>query len=177
MKIESIRSAINGKKTEAPGSELTEDVLSINCRRCTKVPDFRSPGCLKCIIYHISQQGNAGRIRLRTSKDVELFGPAAETLCELAIFYRSTAVGGSMGGMRSCSDCNNSCPKIMDMVWAGFPDPNFESARGRLVSFRPADNRCNACIQRTYRALDQAEHGIENLKKRISIETARTGGV
>jgi hypothetical protein len=176
MEIESIVSMFNKKKTDTVDAELTEDVLSINCRRCGTVPDFGSPGCLKCIIHHISQQGSAGRIRLRTSKDLELFGPAAETICELALFYRSTTLCMSKGGGRSCAECNNSCQKIMALVWSGFPDPNFDSARGRLVSFRPSDIKCNSCIQRTYRALDQAEHGINNLKKRISIEVARTGG-
>jgi hypothetical protein len=65
----------------------------------------------------------------------------------------------------------------MEVVWSGFPDPNFDSARGRLAAFHPTDGRCNSCIQKTYRALDQAEHGIKNMKKRISIEEARTGGI
>jgi len=167
---------MNMKKDDAVGAELSEDVLSINCRKCSKVPDCRSPVCLKCIVHHISQEGNAGRIRLRTSRDLELFGPAAEVLCEMAALYRSTTLCTNLGG-RSCSDCDNSCRKIMEIAWAGFPDPKFDSARGRLVSFRPVDGKCNNCIQKTYRALDQAELGMNNLKKRISFEAARTGGV
>jgi len=163
------------KNADTTFAELTEDVLSINCRICSKVPDIKSPGCLRCMIHHASQQGSAGRIRLRTSKDLELFGPAADAICEVAVFYRS-AVPAASGG-KSCSNCNNSLPKIMEIVWSGFPDPNFDSARGRLMSFRPTESRCNLCIQKTYRALDQTEHGINNLKKKISIETARTGGV
>jgi hypothetical protein len=177
MELESIISAISKKKTESADAELEEDVLSINCRKCKTAPDFRSPGCLKCIIHHISQQGNAGRIRLRTSKDMEIFGPAAETLCELAVFYRSTSLSIHKDDGKSCADCNNSCSRIMDIAWSGFPDPNFDSARGRLAMFRPSDTKCNLCIQKTYRALDQAEHGVDNLKKKISIESARTGGI
>ena len=177
MELESIISAISKKKPETADAELDEDVLSINCRKCKLAPDFRSPSCLKCIIQHISQQGNAERIRLRTSKDMEIFGPAAETLCELAVFYNSTALSSHKEEGRSCADCNNSGSKVMDAVWTGFPDPNFDTARGRLANFRPSDNKCLSCIQKTYRALDQAEHGVNNLKKRISIETARTGGV
>ena len=175
MITESIRSAIIKKDTGSADAELADDVLSINCRRCEKVPDFRAPGCMKCIIRHISQQGSAGRIRLRTSRDLELFGPAADVLCELAVFYGFTSLGAGRG--KSCSDCANSCPRIMEIVWSGFPDPNFDSARGRLAAFRPADNGCAACVKRTYRALDQAEHGMNNLKKRISTEAARTGGI
>lgn len=176
MELESIFSAISKKKTETADAGLEEEVLSINCRKCDMAPDFRSPNCLKCIIYHISQQGNAGRIRLRTSRDMELFGPAAEILCELSVFYRSTALDIRKGDGRPCADCGNSCSKIMSIVWSGFPDPSFDSARGRLATFHPSDGKCSACIQKTYRALDQAELGINNLKKKISIESARTGG-
>ncbi|MDR0309591.1 MAG: hypothetical protein LBH88_02390 [Candidatus Methanoplasma sp.] len=177
MKIGTLCPTIKKNSNETADAELEEDVLSINCRKCSKVPDFRSPECMKCIMHHISQQGNAGRIRLRTSKDLELFGPAAETLCEMAALYRPAAYGGSQGGSRACSDCSSSCSKVMEIVWSGFPDPNFDSARGRLASFRPTESGCNTCLQRTYRALDQAELGMNNLRKKISIETARTGGV
>ncbi|MCL1811598.1 MAG: hypothetical protein FWG41_05215 [Methanomassiliicoccaceae archaeon] len=174
MEIRSMLNAMNKKNAEEADSELIEDVLSISCRKCSKVPDFRSSGCMKCMIHHISVQGSAGRIRLRTSRDLELFGPAAEALCELAVFYRSASF--ITDGGRSCSDCANSCSKIMETAWSGFPDPNFDLARGKLMSFHPAEGKCNTCIQRTYRALDQAEHGINNLKKKISIEGARMGG-
>jgi len=177
MELKSIQLAINRKKNETADAELNEDVLLINCRRCTSVPDFRSTGCLKCIIQHISYLGNAERIRLRTSKDMEIFGPAAEILCELALLYGSAPILINKDGNRTCHDCSNSCTKIMDIVWTGFPDPNFDSARGRLASFRPTENKCNSCIQRTYRALEQTEHGVNKLKKKISLETARAGGV
>jgi len=176
MTIE-LKNTIMKKKIEHTAeAELTEDVLSINCRGCTKAPDFTSPGCMRCIIFHISQLGSAGRIRLRTSKDMELFGPAADTLCELAGFYRSPSFSMNKGNSRACSSCDHSCQKIMEIVWSGFPDPNFESARSRLMSFHQTDSRCNICIQKSYRALDQAELGMRNLKKKISLETARTGG-
>ncbi|MCL1978591.1 MAG: hypothetical protein FWG60_00300 [Methanomassiliicoccaceae archaeon] len=177
MMIDSILSVMNRKGDIPTDAELSEDVLSINCRKCSKVPDFRSPNCLRCMIHHISLRGNAERIRLRTSKDIELFGPAAEALCELAVFYGSAAPIHKNKDGRSCSECANSCSKLMEIAWSGFPDPNFDSARGRLMSFRPTDSRCNICIQKTYRALDQAEFGINNLKKRISVESARTGGI
>ena len=176
MDLKSIQLAITKNKNETADAELKEDVLLINCRKCSSVPDFRSTGCVRCMMHHISKQGSAERIRLRTSKDIEIFGSAAETLCELAHLYRSTSLQVSKEGDRSCSECINSCPKIMEIVWSGFPDPNFDSARGRLASFRPSDIRCNTCIQRTYRAIEQTEHGVNKLKKRISIEAARTGG-
>ena len=176
MEIRSIFSAMSKRHSDAANAELTENVLSINCRKCSKAPDIRSSGCMRCMIHHISQQGSAERIRLRTSKDLELFGPAAEALCEVAVFYRAASMSMNGGG-KSCSNCANSCSKIMEIAWSGFPDPNFDSARGKLMSFRPADSSCNLCIQKTYRALDQAEHGMNNLKKKISIETARTGGI
>ena len=177
MKINSIPLPIKRKNAESVDAELSEDVLSISCRKCSKVPDLRSPVCMKCMIHHVSQQGNAGRIRLRTSRDLEVFGSAAEVLCELAVFYRSTALNTSGANGRTCSDCANSCQKIMEIIWAGFPDPKFDSARGRLMSFHPAESKCNSCIQKTYRALDQAELGMNNLKKKVIIEAARKGGI
>jgi len=175
MKLKPIHIAIRKKNNDITGAEIAEDVLSINCRSCTKVPDIRSSVCIRCMIHNISKYGNAERIRLRTSKDLELFGPAAEVLCDMAVFYGSAYPSASGG--KHCSDCRNSNSKIMEALWSEFPDPKFDSARGRLMSFRPEDSRCNLCIQKTYRSLDQAEHGINNLKKKISMETARTGGI
>jgi len=176
MDLKTLNFAIKKKNAGASFAELSEDVLSINCRLCSKVPDIRSPGCLRCMIFHVSQQGSAGRIRLRTSKDLEIFGPAADAICELAVFYRSAAPVTNKGG-KSCASCGGSFPRVMDIVWSGFPEPNFNAARGSLMSFHPQDSRCSLCVQRTSRALDQAEHGIDNLKKKISVEAARTGGV
>jgi len=176
MKIKPIHLVIKKKNNDTYDAEIKEDVLSINCRSCSKVPDIRSPGCMRCMVHHISRFGNAERIRLRTSRDLELFGPAAETLCEIAAFQWSATLSVN-NGRKSCTGCNNSRSRIMDILWSEFPEPNFDSARGRLMSFRPEDSRCNLCIQKTYRALDQVEHGINNLKKKISLETARVGDI
>lgn len=174
--IDNLRSSLTGKNEARTITELTDDVLCIDCRCCKKVPDVGSSDCMRCIVWNISEHGNAGRIRLRTSKDIELSGVSAEMMCELAMLYRST-MPLSIHGMRSCQDCNNSCTKVMELIWSGFPDPNFDSARGRLTSFHPSKNECNSCIQRTYRFLDQTELGFDNLRKRISLEVARNGGV
>lgn len=166
-----------GNKSEAKcNTELTDDVLCIDCRCCSKVPDVRTNECMRCMVANISEYGNTGRIRLRTSRDLELSGSAAEMMCELAMLYRST-IPLSISDSRSCNDCNNSCRKVMEIIWSGFPDPNFDSARGRLTSFHPSKGECNTCIQRTYRTLDQTELGFNNLRKKISMEIARNGGV
>ncbi|MDR1690532.1 MAG: hypothetical protein LBR42_01640 [Candidatus Methanoplasma sp.] len=176
MITESINSLFSKKGPDHAGSELADDVLCIDCKRCSTVPDVRSVNCLGCMMHHISQHGNAGRIRLRTGRDLELSGPAAEIICEMAALHGTMDSEFSGTGKRSCGDCMNSRSKIMGMIRSGFPEPNFDSARGRLASFRPSENECNSCIQRTYRALDQTELGLNNLKKKISIEAARTGG-
>lgn len=174
--IENIRSIAKNKNKNRSSTELIDDVLCIDCRCCRKVPDVKTIECMRCMVANISEYGNAGRIRLRTSRDLELSGPAAEMMCELAMLCRST-MPFSINDSRSCNDCNNSCGRVMEIIWSGFPDPNFDSARGRLTSFRPSKGECNTCIQRTYRALDQTELGFNNLRKKISMEIARNGGV
>lgn len=177
ISLGSIKNVFEKDDRKGTETELADDVLRIDCRGCSKAPDIRSTDCVRCIVTNITEYGNAGRIRLRTSRDLEIYGPAAEMFCELAMLYRSTLPFSSQNKQRSCSDCSNSCSRIMDMVWAGFPDPNFDSARGRLMAFRPTGSECNSCIQRTYRALEQTELGVNNLRKRISVEAARKGGI
>ncbi len=177
LSLVKIRTIFERKDPSSNSSELNDDVLCINCRGCRRVPDIGSKDCIRCITININEQGNAGRIRLRTSRDLEIHGTAAEIICELAMISRSSVPYSSAFERRSCSECNNSCNRIMDILWSGFPDPNFESARGRLAGFFPSSGECNACVQRTYRALDQVELGMERLRKRMSIESARKGGV
>ncbi|MDR3074504.1 MAG: hypothetical protein LBU30_00500 [Candidatus Methanoplasma sp.] len=177
MKIGQLFAAVKKNGAAGFGSELVDDVLCIDCRGCRKVPDVGSSECLRCMIVNISRHGNAGRIRLRTSRDLELFGPAADALCEMAMLYGSMLPVNKNGCRNACSDCANSYQRIADMMWSGFPDPNFDSARGRLGSFKAPNAECSACIQKTYRALDQAELGIRNIRKKVSLETARSGDI
>ncbi|MDR1404359.1 MAG: hypothetical protein LBJ20_02165 [Candidatus Methanoplasma sp.] len=177
MKIGQIFQTTKKSDRRRLGAELMDDVLCIDCRGCRKIPDVRSSECLRCIVSNISQQGNASRIRLRTSRDLELFGPATDALCEMAILYQSMMPVGKNGCKKTCSECINSYQKVSEIIWSGFPDPNFDSARGRLGSFRTQNAECSACMQKTYRALDQAELGIENIRKKVSVEVARLGDI
>lgn len=167
---------VKKKEVEKRTTRLNDDVLCIDCRSCKKIPNVRSPDCMKCMVINIAEYGNAGRIRLRTSRDLEISGTAAEMMCELSMLYRSMMTS-SVNGNRSCGDCGNSCGKVLDILWAGFPDPNFDSARNMMMSFRPSKSECNSCMQRTYRILDQTELGFNNFRKKISLETARNGGI
>ncbi|MDN5357717.1 MAG: hypothetical protein PWR17_886 [Candidatus Methanomethylophilaceae archaeon] len=161
----------NGKNGAAR-SKIDGDVLSIDCRDCGNVPDAGSAECIRCIVSNISENGCAARIRLRTGRDLEISGPAAEILCKLSFIDKSAS---SIGGSRThrCRSCHYSCDKIVSIAWSSFPTPDFSGARGKLMSFRTANNICDVCIQKTYRVLDQAELSVSEISKRTS---AMAGG-
>ncbi|MGE0015375.1 MAG: hypothetical protein AB7S83_04240 [Candidatus Methanomethylophilaceae archaeon] len=155
------------RKNSVAGAKIDGDVLSIDCQDCRKVPDAGSAECIRCIVSKVSENGCASRIRLRTGRDTEISGPAAEVLCELSFIDRSTSsVGG--GPMRRCGSCRHSCDRIVGIAWSAFPAPDFAGARGKLMSFRPSNGVCEVCVQKTYRALDQAELSISEISKRVS---------
>ncbi|MFA6952678.1 MAG: hypothetical protein WCQ23_06425 [Candidatus Methanomethylophilaceae archaeon] len=162
-----------GKKQKSSPISVEDDVLCIDCRDCRAVPEIRSPDCIRCIVRCISQSGNAERIKLRTSRDLEISGPAAEILCELSFLDRTADNMNGHNKPRSCANCEYSCDRIFDIAWQGFPDPYFESARGKLMRFRAEDQMCSTCLQKTYRALDQAELGLKNIKKKAALTAAR----
>lgn len=155
-----------GKKKEK-GSVMDRDVLGINCRDCGRVPDPASAECIRCIVAEIRTHGCASRIRLRTGSDIEISGPAAEMLCELS-FVDGLSSSIKTGGKRKCRSCNYSPEKILGIARESFPVPDFGGARGRLMSFRPTDELCGICVQRTYRSLDQAELSMSELSEKIS---------
>ncbi|MDD2410627.1 MAG: hypothetical protein PHV81_03000 [Candidatus Methanomethylophilaceae archaeon] len=155
------------RKNGAAGSEIEGDVLSIDCRDCGKIPDPGSAECIRCIVSRISENGCAVRIRLRTGRDTEISGPAAEVLCELSFIDRSASSVG-VRKMRRCGSCRYSCDRVVGIAWGAFPSPDFAGARGKLMSFRPSNSVCEVCVQKTYRALDQAELSISEVSKRVS---------
>lgn len=168
-------SRTNGrKKQQYEPVVLEEDVLSIDCRTCPYVPEMRSSECVRCVVHWISECGNPERIRLRTSRDLEISGTAAEILCDMASLDRSISLPGPATG-RSCSGCPYTYQRIIDIAWQGFPDPFFESARNALMMFRAEDPECTNCIQKSYRALDQAEINLKNIRNKVRKSIARGG--
>lgn len=143
------------------------DVLSINCRSCGNIPNPASSECIKCIVTEVKSKGCSSRIRLRTGNDIEISGPAAEMLCELSFVDGLSSSVKTVKG-RKCKGCNYSPEKILGVARAAFPVPDFAGARGRLMSFRSADEICGICIQRTYRTLDQAELSMSELSEKIT---------
>lgn len=172
--MERRRKKKGNRKNGAEEAKIDGDVLSIDCRECGKVPDAGSGECIRCIVSEISVNGCAARIRLRTGRDTEISGPAAEILCELSFIDRSAS---SVGGrpMRRCGSCRHSCDRIVGIAWSAFPAPDFAGARGKLMSFRPSNGVCEVCVQKTYRALDQAELSISEISKRVSAMAERKG--
>ena len=104
---------------------------------------------------------------MRTGRDIEISGPAAELLCELSFVDRSSSAVNTVKRGR-CRACRYSEDRIMDIAWETFPEPDFAGARGRLMTFRTGNGVCDVCIQRTYRALDQAELSMSEISRRAS---------
>ncbi len=176
MNVMTMLSRALDRKDEELSSSVIDDVLCIDCRRCTSRPDIKSQGCVRCVVGQITVQGNIERIRLRTSRDLEISGKTVESLCELAFLDRSIRNMSTSASTRSCNGCDYSLMKVFDIAWKGFPDPYFEAAREHLMKFRAEDDACAACLQRTYRALDQAERGLSGIIRGLSSKVG-TGGV
>jgi len=155
-----------GKGPEDRASE-DGDALLIDCRGCSERPDMGSPGCLRCVCRHMAGHGGRERISLRTARDTEYSGRAVEILNEVAALESMASSAGSRGG-RGCGACEASCSKVFDRAWSALPRPDFDGARAALRGFRPSGEGCEACIQRTYRMLDQAETGFERICREAS---------
>ena len=157
-------------------AEMCDDTLHIECRKCKRAPNIRSSECMGCMVDCITECGNADRIRLRTSRDLELSGQAAELLCELAgIRMFAKSVHRGLKG-RNCAGCEHSCERVLASAWSGFPEPSFDTARNGLMKFSPSSPACSNCIQKSYRILDQTELNMGNFRKKVSLEVARKGG-
>lgn len=146
-------------------SEIDGDVLSIDCRDCGRIPDAACAECIRCIITEMKKHGYVERVRMRTGRDIEISGPAAEILCELSFIDKSSSVIRTKKKGR-CKSCNYSGDRIIDIAWKSFPVPDFAGARGKLMSFKTGRNVCDICVQKTYRALDQAELTISELSEK-----------
>ena len=163
-------------KEQGKKAEMCDDTLCIECKVCSRAPNIRSPECMKCVIDCIAECGGSDRVKMRTSRDLELSGQAAEFMCELANMKRFVVSVHNSVRSRNCKGCENSCESILTLAWSGFPEPHFDAARNRLMRFSPSDSACRGCMQRSYRVLDQAELNMNNFRKRVSLEIARRGG-
>jgi hypothetical protein len=172
-----LQSVLKNKDQKKTDSEIIEDTLCINCRDCKSAPNIRSAECMKCMVNGIAIQGNVDKIKLRTSKDMELSGQAVEILCDIANTRRYALLYHEQSSSRACSGCDHSRKKILDIAWMSFPEPNFDTARNKLMTSNSSESSCSLCIQKTYRTVDQAELGMENIRKKVSTEVARTRGL
>lgn len=173
--MEKLHSAILKKNADPRNLEITGNMLHIDCRDCGRMPDVGSPACVRCMVSAVSEKGSVDRIRLRSGKDTEISGAAAEVLCEMAFIERSMHSTSESSGMHGCRSCGFSCAEMLDTAWAGFPDPCFDDARAKLMVFRPQNRDCENCMQKTYRALEQAELGFRGVRGKL-LQKAGNGG-
>ena len=149
-------------------SKIDEDVLSIDCRDCGRIPDAACSECIRCIVTEMKKHGCVERVRMRTGRDIEISGSVVEILCELTFIDKSSSVIRNKKKGR-CRSCNYSSEKIIEIAWKSFPSPDFSGARGKLMSFKTGRNVCDICVQKTYRALDQAELSISEISEKASL--------
>ena len=164
------------QKGPALGSSYRIDdsnTLCVNCRGCDQFPDSCSQVCISCICEAIASNGTAERIRLVSSKDIEISGGTAELICSLARIRRpllNTPKG------RQCSRCPRSPMAILDATWSDFPDPDFKRACARLYSDSNDGPECIACMQRTYNAISATEKEMDSIRSKAK-ELCRSKGV
>jgi hypothetical protein len=175
-KITGVLGSIGSKKCDVTSATMDEEVLCIDCRNCNQLSDPKSMPCINCMISSISELGNAERIKLRSGRDTEISGRAAEIFCELTDVTRFSDLKVDPVRGRSCAGCEYSPERILDLVQADFPDLSFEQVRSKLMVFRPEGHECSLCLQKTYRMLDQVELSMEKIRKKVFLESERNGG-
>lgn len=175
--MKSILPSVKRKEAACPLQSRSVDpagILHIDCCACSQLPDVGSPGCVRCIADALAQLGGADRIQLRTGKDTEISGPAAEILCELAAVNR---VSLSATDDRRCASCARSPQRVMAAAWADFPEPSFAAARNGLYTAPEDGPGCAACLQRTHSALTMAERNMDRVRQKAAAMAAAKGGV
>lgn len=163
------------QKSVLPGDAvLTGNILTIQCRGCEHLPDACSQNCINCICDAIVREGTAERIRLLSGKDIDISGPSAEIFCDLAKVNRPIT---TIPTGRKCMKCPRSPAKVLENVWAEFPDPSFTSACARLYTDSRDGPECYACLQKTYSALMAADGEMNSIREKTSSLAGGKGGV
>jgi hypothetical protein len=137
--------------------------LSVMCSGCGHPPDIGSGRCVACICSMITKNGEPERIILRSGKDTEYFGPAVSVMNALSRVDRLAATVCGENVPKRCSVCSRSAPKLIGAAWSGFPEPDLDSIRSILNSFDPSDERCSACMMRTYSSVEQIEYALDRI--------------
>lgn len=158
----------------SPGdASLSNNTLTISCEGCENLPDACGRNCINCICDAIVREGTAERIRLLSGRDIDISGASAEILCDLAKVNRPITV---IPSGRRCLRCPRSPAKVLEGVWAEFPDPSFTSACARLYTDSRDGPECNACMQRTYNALTMAETEMRAIREKAESIVRGAGG-
>jgi hypothetical protein len=146
-----------------PGrSMLDSDSLIICCKDCELEPLPGSVECLRCMVECMSSAGSANRIILRTGKDLEISGRSCDAVRQISSLRRWSVPLKESG--KGCSRCNRSRKRIMEDLWASFPDLGYSAARSALSS-EGMDERCSRCTSSSLKALDQMERDMESIRK------------
>lgn len=145
---------------EDPPSELSGDLLVIDCRGCAYAPVPGSKECLGCMVRSMCAAGSADRVVLRTGRDIEISGRAGRIVKEAASTMRwSIPVRAPRGRCRMCPSSRDS---VVRAAWARFPDGPGADVRAMLDG-APDREGCAECAAGTARVLDRIDGCISGM--------------
>ena len=144
-----------------PPTDLTGDLLTIDCRGCGYAPVPGSKECLGCMVERMCETGGADRLVLRTGKDIEISGKAGRAVKEAASLRRWSLPHDVPTGR--CRTCPVSRREIMSRAWERFPEGMTDGLAEQVVSQVPDRDGCRGCIEATVRALVQLDEGMAGI--------------
>ncbi|MBE6528411.1 MAG: hypothetical protein E7Z64_04510 [Thermoplasmata archaeon] len=163
QKLKELLENLIGKESGRPTSE-NGDTLVIECEGCRYNPEPCSKECLSCIVDEMSQTSGKTRTILRKGKDVEISGRSMNAIRSISLLKR-WSVPVVQEQLR-CRRCSRSRRSVMDNLWKGFPELDFDSAYADLDP-DGTDERCSKCIRSSLKAVEQLECDIERIRSDI----------
>ena len=158
---------------KGPEVEIVHGTVRIDCRKCSMVPNAGSPVCVRCMMDVLYEHGGTERIQLRSGKDTEISGRAAELLCDMALLGRDIR---PVPSGKMCDGCKRECNRLLRAAWREFPEPAFSAARSELVPVSSDRPECTECMRRTSAALDAAEQNMEEMRRETADAAAAVRG-
>ncbi len=157
---EGIRGLLGDTADKDPPSELSGDLLVIDCRGCAYAPVPGSNECLRCMVRCMCDAGSADRVVLRTGRDIEISGKAGRLVKDAASAMRwSIPIAKPKGRCRMCPASRDA---VVRAAWERFPDAPDGSVRAMLSDIPDRDG-CAECAAGTARILDQIGDGIARM--------------
>lgn len=153
-------------KDDAPKASLSGDSLIIDCRGCEFIPLPGSKECIRCMVFSLCSVGGAGRIVMRTGRDIEVSGTAGRILRDVSSLKRWSVPAEPPKGR--CRTCPVSRTAVVEEAWSRFPDPVLGMTAEEIVSSAPDREGCAECTATTVKTLDQISEGMSAIRRSMT---------